>query len=83
MGWAITLLWDELKTHLGVDAHHLLFVGGLCYTGGIVFFILGNFIPSLHAVWHLFCLAGTISHFISLYSFVLLGNTCLAKPLPQ
>jgi hemolysin III len=47
-----------------------LIAGGLFYTVGALFYLYRWF-PYNHAVWHLFVLAGSISHFITVLFYVL------------
>ncbi len=62
MGWSIVFLGLPTLATLPATAIWLLVSGGLCYTGGIVFFALKK--PRyMHAVWHLFVLAGSILHY--------------------
>jgi len=42
-----------------------LLAGGLCYTGGVVFFLLDSKLKFAHSVWHLFVLAGSACHFVA------------------
>ena len=43
-----------------------MIVGGAFYTSGIVFYILDSWYPWCHGVWHLFVLAGSISHYFAI-----------------
>lgn len=43
----------------------LLAAGGLSYTVGTIFFVLGNRWGWFHPVWHLFVLGGTLCHFFA------------------
>lgn len=49
----------------------LLLLGGVIYTVGAIFYGLGKKIRYAHMVFHLFVLAGSILHFISIYCYVL------------
>jgi hemolysin III len=48
----------------------LLFAGGIAYTLGTIFYVLKR-VPYMHAVWHLFVLAGSICHFLAVMFYVL------------
>jgi len=52
-----------------VNALMLLIGGGLAYTFGIIFFAWKK-IPYNHAIWHLFVLAGSISHYFAILYYV-------------
>ena len=49
----------------------LLVLGGIFYTGGIVFYALDTRVRHAHGIWHLFVLAGSISHFMAMFLYVL------------
>jgi hemolysin III len=64
MGWLGLVALRQLFTALPTESLLLLGVGGLIYTVGVVFYAWGK-LPFGHAVWHLFVLGGSISHFFS------------------
>lgn len=72
MGWACTFDYASLKAVIPETGLIWLTVGGLAYTGGVVFYILDkmNKLTHAHGIWHFFVLAGTISHFISIIGYV-------------
>jgi len=47
-----------------------LAAGGLFYTGGIIFYALDEKLRHGHGVWHLFVLAGSISHYLAILLYV-------------
>lgn len=66
MGWLIVLDFQNLlesTTPMGIN---LLFVGGVFYTLGIVFYAVRK-IPYNHLIWHFFVLGGAISHWLFIY----------------
>ena len=64
MGWSIVFLGVPTLRTLPSAALWLLVSGGLCYTGGILFFALKK--PRyMHSVWHLFVLAGSILQYFA------------------
>ena len=65
MGWLIVLALDPLLAAMRDAGFRWLLAGGLFYTTGVVFFALSDRIPWAHGVWHLFVLAGSISHYFS------------------
>jgi hemolysin III len=66
MGWICVLALDSLVVLLSPESLVLLFVGGVFYTSGIVFFVLDSWYPWCHGIWHLFVLAGSISHYFAI-----------------
>ncbi len=70
MGWVIVFAVGTLYENLGPAGTFWLFFGGFFYTVGAVLYLLEK-MPYNHAVFHFFVLAGTLSHFISVYFYVL------------
>ncbi len=62
MGWAVVFQAGTLAAALSPAGLVLLVAGGICYTGGILFYKLRR--PYMHGVWHLFVLAGSVCHFL-------------------
>lgn len=69
MGWMIVIAVKPLLSYLEPASLIWLFVGGACYTLGIIFFVLKK-LPFAHSVWHLFVLGGSICHFFAMLSLV-------------
>ena len=67
MGWFCVMAMDSLQVLLSLGSLTWLIVGGVFYTSGIVFFALDSWYPWCHGVWHLFVLAGSISHYIAIF----------------
>jgi hemolysin III len=65
MGWLAIFLIKPLINNLGITELSLIVAGGIVYTLGTVFYI-NKRMPYAHAIWHLFVLAGTVIHFISI-----------------
>jgi len=71
MGWLILVALYPLIQKLPTGGLVLLFFGGLSYTGGMVFYALDEKLEYAHGIWHLFVLAGSISHFLAILLYVL------------
>jgi hemolysin III len=69
MGWLIILKAGTLLGALPDGGMALLLGGGVCYTVGTIFYILKK-VPYMHAVWHLWVLAGSACHVLSVLFFV-------------
>jgi hemolysin III len=69
LGWGeavgIIPLWEQLS----LLSIFWLVVGGVLYTVGTIFLLLDLRKYYFHAIWHLFVIAGSISHFISIKTF--------------
>ena len=69
MSWLIVLSINDMIRLLPHDFIITLFVGGLFYMGGIVFFQKKN-ISFNHAIWHLFVLIGSCIHYYGMITFI-------------
>ena len=70
MSWAaVALVFDlmDLMSHMGIV---WLGIGGAFYTVGAIFYALKS-IRYTHVIWHLFVIAGSYSHFIAVYVYIL------------
>ena len=70
MGWLILLALDPLLGALPRAGFYWLLAGGIFYTSGVVFYALDRYYPWMHGVWHLFVLAGSISHYVAILVYV-------------
>lgn len=70
MGWAVLFSIRATYAFLG-DGFWLLLGGGFAYTGGILFYKLGDRIPYTHAIFHLFTLVGSLTHALCVLLYVL------------
>ena len=65
MGWIVVFFWPKVSTSLSSESIKWLGIGGAFYSIGVIFYSLKK-IPYTHAIWHLFVLAGSLSHYISI-----------------
>lgn len=70
MGWLVLFGFGVLVENVSAACLWLLLAGGIAYTAGIVFFVLGKKVRYFHSIWHLFDLAGTALHFASILLLV-------------
>ncbi len=70
MGWMIVFAIKPLIAGLPSEGLTWLFAGGISYTLGAVFYSIKT-LPFGHAIFHVFVLAGSVCHFVSIYFFVL------------
>jgi hemolysin III len=70
MGWLMLIVVVPIINALPLMGALWIFIGGLCYTLGILFFKVIKF-PYHHLVWHLLVLAGTISHFFAVFFYMI------------
>jgi len=71
MGWLGVLAAAPLAARLDGGGLAWLLAGGVLYTVGTVFYRNRRGFRHAHGTWHLFVLAGTASHFISVGQYVL------------
>ncbi|MDR2080329.1 MAG: hemolysin III family protein [Campylobacteraceae bacterium] len=71
MGWLILIAVVPLVRSLPVGGLVWLVAGGLFYTGGVYFFINDERVRHFHGIWHIFVMAGSISHFFTMAFYVL------------
>ncbi|MDR0407656.1 MAG: hemolysin III family protein [Campylobacteraceae bacterium] len=71
MGWLILIAIVPLIKSLPVGGLIWLVIGGLFYTGGVYFFINDERVRHFHGIWHIFVMAGSISHFFAMAFYVL------------
>ncbi len=69
MGWLVLIALKPLLDALPAWGFAGLLIGGLFYTVGILFYALDHK-RHFHGIWHLFVLAGSASHFITVLLFV-------------
>lgn len=66
MGWMALFIIKPLYNNIPNEVAIWLLIGGLSYTVGTVFYSWNN-LKYAHAIWHLFVLGGTVTHFIAIY----------------
>ena len=70
MGWLVLVALKPLLHALPEQGFIWLLAGGLFYTGGLVFYLLDEKVRHFHGIWHLFVLAGSVSHYVTILFFV-------------
>ena len=69
MGWVVVLPIRPLMASLAWRGIVLLALGGVFYTVGIVFYVIRR--SYMHSIWHLFVLAGSVCHYLSILLYVI------------
>ncbi len=70
LGWLIVFEINTLFELIEFNAKVLLILGGLSYTTGIIFYLLDK-IKYFHAIWHIFVLVGSISHYFMILFYII------------
>jgi hemolysin III len=73
MGWIIVFAISPLIDKLPVEGLFWLIAGGIAYTTGAILYSIKK-IKFNHAIFHVFVLAGSFCHFVSIYFYVLPGG---------
>ena len=69
MGWLAVVAVGEMLQHVGTTSLILLAIGGISYTVGVVFYLWRK-LPYNHAIWHVFVLGGSITHYFSVFNIL-------------
>ena len=80
MGWIGLVACVQLWNNLTAMQFGWMVAGGLCYTGGVPFYLWKSR-PYAHVVWHLFVLGGVACHFVAILSLICAQVTAEALPV--
>lgn len=69
MGWLIVIAARPLMASVPFAGLVWLAAGGLCYTGGVVFYARDRRIRFGHAWWHLCVLGGSACHYVAVVAY--------------
>jgi len=69
MGWLVLVAIKPVMANLDGWTFGWLIGGGVFYTLG-TFFYHRESIPYAHAIWHLFCIAGSVCHYVAVMAQV-------------
>jgi len=69
MGWQVVFFIKPLIENLSSYSLNLLFLGGVFYSIGAILYVIKK-LSYNHAIFHLFVLLGSISHFLSVYNIL-------------
>ncbi len=70
MGWIVVIAIKPMFAAIDQGGLLLLLLGGVAYTGGVVFYVWKK-LPYSHAIWHLFVMAGSCFHFFAILLYVI------------
>ena len=69
MGWLVLVAIKPVMSSLDGWTFGWLIAGGVFYTLGTLFYHRDR-IPYAHAIWHLFCIAGSVCHYVAVFAQV-------------
>lgn len=70
MGWLILAAFKPLLEALPRAGVYWIVAGGVLYSVGVVFYALDKKALHFHGIWHLFVLAGSLSHFCAILIYL-------------
>ncbi|WP_370565242.1 PAQR family membrane homeostasis protein TrhA [Luteimonas salinilitoris] len=70
MGWLVLVAIKPVVAALDAWTFGWLMAGGIAYTLGTYFYHRES-VPFSHAIWHLFCIAGSVCHYIAVMAQVI------------
>ncbi len=68
-GWLAVVALKPLLQHVALGGVIWIVAGGVCYTGGLIFFGWKR-CPYNHSIWHVFVLAGSVCHYLAVMFYV-------------
>lgn len=68
MGWSALMIMKPLYNALTMAELFLLILGGISYTGGIIFY-KNKKLKYMHFIWHIFVLGGSVLHYFMFLSY--------------
>ena len=71
MGWMAVFRLNRLVEVLGAYFFILILIGGLLYTLGVVFYVIGKKKKYMHSVFHIFVITASIFHSVAIAVFVM------------
>jgi hemolysin III len=66
MGWMFIFILKPMLANMPLSVMWWIVAGGISYSLGVYFYVKSSK-PYFHTIWHLFVLAGTVFHFISIW----------------
>jgi hemolysin III len=70
-GWSAVIGLNDMFDSMGFYGVLFLVLGGIMYSIGAILYGIGSHVRYMHSVFHFFCIAGTIFHFLTIYLFIL------------
>jgi hemolysin III len=67
MGWVVLIAIRPLWLHMPHRGFVWILLGGLAYSGGVVFYTIDYRMRYSHFIWHLFVIAGSVLHYFAIY----------------
>ncbi len=72
MGWCAIFALDTFIKAITLPGFLFILTGGIAYTIGAIIYGVGKKYPIMHSIFHLFCIVGSVLHFICIFFYVVL-----------
>lgn len=69
LGWMAVFIIKPLVSNMPLQIFSFILTSGVFYSVGVVFYLWKK-LNYHHAVWHVFVLAGTVTHFFAVYNSI-------------
>ncbi|WP_075727351.1 PAQR family membrane homeostasis protein TrhA [Tissierella creatinophila] len=69
MGWVAIIPIKKIIEATSINFFYWILLGGVIYTLGTIFYSIKK-IPYNHAIWHLFVLAASVTHFVGIFLYL-------------
>ena len=79
LGFSCVPVWNIFAAALTPPALILVVLMGAAYSIGIVFFLLAEYRPIYHSVWHVFVMIGAALTWFNVYFFIVAEEINLSK----
>ncbi|MGD1822444.1 MAG: PAQR family membrane homeostasis protein TrhA [Pleomorphochaeta sp.] len=70
MGWFLVFFWNDIVPNLPQGLFKYILTGGILYTLGVIFYGFKK-IPHGHLIWHIFCVAASLSFYIGILKYLM------------
>jgi len=70
MGWLLVFFWNDIIPNIPKGLLMYIITGGVLYTLGVIFYGFKK-IPHGHLIWHIFCVAASLSFYIGIIKYLL------------
>ena len=69
LGWLAIFTVKQIVEAFGMEFFIWLLSGGIAYTLGMIFYVLGRKTHYVHGVFHIFILAGSVLQFVAIFKY--------------
>jgi hemolysin III len=70
-GWSVIVFIKPLLNNIGYIGVMLIIIGGIMYSIGACLYGIGAKKKYMHSIFHFFCLAGSLFHYLAIYFYLL------------